>query len=100
MFFIVLLFVLISSMAFVSAEDVGDEGIGTDNGVFGEGLEEEHKINYHDYVNWTIEVCNYGSDNATGVYVEDVLPEGLVYYNSSQSKGSFNNITGIGQLVI
>jgi|GEM_PF-512680 len=34
--------------------------------------------NYHDLVKWTITVKNNGPDNASGVFVEDILPDGLI----------------------
>ena len=39
--------------------------------------------NYHDTVKWMITVKNNGPDNATGVFVEDILPEGLVIKSAS-----------------
>ena len=34
--------------------------------------------NYHQYVKWSIIVKNNGPDDAHGVFVEDILPDGLV----------------------
>ena len=39
--------------------------------------------NYHKLVKWTLIVNNNGPDNATGVIVEDILPEGLVVKSES-----------------
>ena len=39
--------------------------------------------NYHKLVRWTIIVNNNGPDNATGVLVEDILPQGLVIISSN-----------------
>ena len=39
--------------------------------------------NYHKLVKWTIIVNNNGPDNATGVLVEDILPQGLVIISSN-----------------
>ncbi|WP_407379544.1 hypothetical protein, partial [Methanobrevibacter sp.] len=53
--------------------------------------------NYHDLVKWTITVRNNGPDNASGVFVNDVLPEGLIiksadgnYSNGKWYVGSLN----------
>ena len=39
--------------------------------------------NYHKLVKWTIIVNNNGPDNATGVLVEDILPQDLVIISSN-----------------
>ena len=39
--------------------------------------------NYNNLVKWTIIVNNHGPDNATGVFVEDILPQGLVVISSN-----------------
>ena len=48
-------------------------------------------VNYHDLVKWTIIASNNGPDNATGVTVDDILPEGLVLLNYTASKGFYDN---------
>ena len=47
-----------------------------------------------DTVTWNITVTNNGPDDAIGVYVEDVLPEGLIYV-SDDGNGAYNPISGI-----
>ena len=42
-------------------------------------------------VKWTIIASNNGPDNATGVTVDDILPEGLVLLNYTASKGFYDN---------
>ena len=55
--------------------------------------------NYHDQVVWTINVVNNGPNDATGVKVNDVLPEGLVYQSYSASVGNYvNGVWNIGNL--
>ena len=50
-------------------------------------------------VNWMITVTNNGPDNATGVVLEDILPDGLVFVESSPSVGSFgNDVWNIGSV--
>ncbi|MBQ9025895.1 MAG: DUF11 domain-containing protein [Methanobrevibacter sp.] len=53
--------------------------------------------NYHDLVKWTITVKNNGPDNASGVSVDDIMPEGLIiksvngnYSNGKWDIGSLN----------
>ena len=47
---------------------------------------------FGDLVEWTLVVSNYGPDAAHNVKVSDVLPEGLVFVNST---GNYDNVTGI-----
>ena len=39
--------------------------------------------NYHDLVKWTITVRNNGPDDAHNVFVEDILPSGLIIKNTT-----------------
>ena len=55
--------------------------------------------NYHEYIKWTITVSNNGPNDATGVTVRDVLPEGLIYVSDS-GEGRFNgNTWNVGNLI-
>ena len=55
--------------------------------------------NYGDLVKWTLNIRNNGPDNATGVKVVDILPNGFIYINSTLDKGSYsNNVFNIGNL--
>ena len=47
-----------------------------------------------DQFTYIITVKNNGPDDATGVEVTDILPEGVVYINSNASVGSYNNANG------
>ena len=47
--------------------------------------------NYHQLIKWTVIASNNGPDKATGVYVMDVLPEGLILVNYTASKGFYDN---------
>ncbi|MBR4448151.1 hypothetical protein [Methanobrevibacter sp.] len=50
-------------------------------------------------VNWMISVKNNGPDNATGVILEDVLPDELIFSGYELSKGTFEDeIWNIGSL--
>lgn len=51
----------------------------------------ETSPNYGDLVKWKITISNNGPNKATGVYVEDRLPEGLVLVEYYASKGSYEN---------
>ncbi|WP_298523677.1 hypothetical protein [uncultured Methanobrevibacter sp.] len=46
---------------------------------------------YHELIKWTIMATNNGPDKATGVYVMDILPEGLILVNYTASKGFYDN---------
>ena len=46
-------------------------------------------------VYWTIYVTNYGPDTAVDAYVEDILPDELIYVTSSATKGNYSNETHI-----
>ena len=41
------------------------------------------RVNYLDTVKWTLTITNNGPNNATGVKIVDVLPEGFTYINST-----------------
>ena len=51
-------------------------------------------INYHDYAVWTLNITNNGPNNATGVTVRDVLPDGLVWIDDD-SNNKYNPSTGV-----
>ena len=55
-------------------------------------------VNYLDVVKWTITVTNNGPDAASGVKIQDVLPKGFVYLNSSRPYA--NGIINIGNLAV
>ena len=46
--------------------------------------------NYGDLVKWTLRISNIGPDNATNVYVEDFLPEGLRLLSYNATKGFYD----------
>ncbi|WP_407410509.1 hypothetical protein [Methanobrevibacter sp.] len=48
-------------------------------------------VDYHQSVKWTIVAINHGPDKATGVYVDDILPEGFKLINYTASKGFYDN---------
>ena len=53
------------------------------------------KTTYHgDVISWTLNVTNYGPNDAHGVYVIDQLPAGLKYVNSVATVGSYNPGSG------
>ncbi|MGL6298093.1 MAG: hypothetical protein ACRC1M_02890, partial [Methanobacteriaceae archaeon] len=45
-------------------------------------------------ITFSIAVKNNGPNNATNVYVFDALANGLIYINSTGTKGTYNNVTG------
>lgn len=51
--------------------------------------------NLGDEVKFTITAVNYGPNNATGVYVTDILPPELIFQSATASKGTYNSTTGI-----
>jgi len=51
--------------------------------------------NIGDTVKFTVTVVNYGPNNATGVYVTDLLPPQLSFVSSTASRGTYNSTTGI-----
>ena len=50
--------------------------------------------NFEDVVKWIINITNNGPNNATGVVINNLLPEGLIYY-MDDSGGLYNSQTGI-----
>ncbi|MDO5831703.1 MAG: hypothetical protein Q4Q14_02595, partial [Methanobrevibacter sp.] len=52
------------------------------------------KVDYDDYVVWTLNITNNGPNDATGVVVRDILPEGLIW-DSDDSNGAYNPKTGV-----
>lgn len=55
--------------------------------------------NYHEYIKWTITISNNGPNNATGVTVRDILPDGIIYVSDS-GEGIFDgNTWNIGNLI-
>ncbi|WP_405266900.1 hypothetical protein [Methanobrevibacter sp.] len=51
-------------------------------------------VNYGDLIVWTLSIANNGPNNATGVVVNDLLPDGLIW-KSDDSNGKFNPKTGV-----
>ena len=51
--------------------------------------------NYGDLVEWTLRVFNFGPDDASGVVVRDILPEGLVVVDSL-----FDGVWDVGSLAV
>lgn len=51
--------------------------------------------NIDENVTFTIVVTNDGPDNVTGIEVRDALPPGLGFLAAFESKGAYNNSTGI-----
>lgn len=49
------------------------------------------QANYNDLVKWKLVISNNGPDDATGVIVTDILPDGFVYVDSVVSKGTYSN---------
>lgn len=51
-----------------------------------------------DHITYTITVTNNGPDNATGVNITDILPTGLLYEDSTATKGTYSDITGLWEI--
>ncbi|HRK72771.1 MAG TPA: SdrD B-like domain-containing protein, partial [Rhodothermales bacterium] len=51
--------------------------------------------NVGDTVEFTVSVVNKGPNTATGVSVEDLLPNGMSFSAATPSQGSYNNATGL-----
>ena len=49
------------------------------------------EVNYHQLVKWTIIAINHGPDKATGVSVDEILPEGLTVVNYTLTKGAYGD---------
>ena len=49
------------------------------------------KADFNDLVTWKLLISNNGPDDATGVIVTDILPEGFVYVDSVLDKGSYSD---------
>ena len=52
-------------------------------------------IDFNKTVKYTIKVCNNGPNNASGVNLSAVLPEGLVYLSATPSIGTYDPEDGI-----
>ena len=48
-------------------------------------------VDYHQSVKWTVIAINHGPDKATGVYVDDILPDGFKLLNYTASKGFYDD---------
>ena len=46
---------------------------------------------YNDLVKWIITVSNNGPDKATGVEVNEMMPEGFILIESNSTKGTYDN---------
>jgi uncharacterized repeat protein (TIGR01451 family) len=49
----------------------------------------------NDIVTFTIRATNYGNINASGILIEFLLPEGLIYNSSTSDLGSYDSNVGI-----
>jgi len=54
-------------------------------------LVNQSTVDYLQFVKWTVIAINNGPNKATGVYVEDSLPEGLKLVNYTATKGFYDN---------
>ena len=54
----------------------------------------KNSINYGDYALWTLNITNNGPNDATGVVVYDVLPDGLIWI-SDDSNGKYDINAGV-----
>src|SRR5690606_32356951 len=48
-----------------------------------------------DDITFTITVSNAGPEDATGVVIEDVLPDGLTFVSANASDGTYDQATGL-----
>jgi uncharacterized repeat protein (TIGR01451 family) len=51
--------------------------------------------NVGDTITFTVTLSNAGTDTATGVTVQDVLPAGLTFVSATPSQGTYDNGTGV-----
>ena len=59
------------------------------------------RANYTDEIVWKLVIVNYGPDNATGVKVTDVLPDGLIYVDSVLPRGTYSKgVISVGKLAV
>ncbi|MBQ6351045.1 MAG: DUF11 domain-containing protein [Methanobrevibacter sp.] len=59
------------------------------------------RANYTDEITWKLVIVNYGPDNATGVKVTDVLPDGLIYVDSVLPRGTYSKgVISVGKLAV
>ena len=59
------------------------------------------KANYTDEITWNLVITNNGPDDASGVKVTDVLPDGLVYVRSVLDRGTYSNgVIDVGSLAV
>ena len=48
-----------------------------------------------DTLTYTVTVSNIGTNSASGILIEDLLPSGMTYSSYSSTQGSFNNVSGL-----
>ena len=48
-------------------------------------------VDYRQFVKWTVIAYNNGPDKATGVMVDEILPDGLILINYTATKGFYDN---------
>ncbi len=53
------------------------------------------ETNPNEHMTFTIDVTNYGPDDATGVTVLDTLPQGLMYVSDEVEQGEYDQKSGI-----
>ena len=59
------------------------------------------RANYTDEITWKLVIVNNGPDNATGVKVTDVLPDGLIYVDSVLPRGTYSKgVINVGKLAV
>ena len=56
--------------------------------------------NFGDTISWTLKVTNNGPNDATGVYVTDSLPAGLIYVGCDGNYNPLNGVWNIGDLAV